>query len=95
MGAAHGIFALVAFHLPEKNHKPMVKKPIGLEPIEPIRLVEAILSSLDKPDRDVEQSWIAESEALYEACKRGGLDAIDWEGIKNGNRAIRAAAFHA
>ncbi len=60
----------------------LAKKAMGLQPVERIRLVEAILYSLDKPDPDIEQSWIAESEARYEAYKRGELDAIDWEEIK-------------
>jgi putative addiction module component (TIGR02574 family) len=60
----------------------LAKKATGLQPVERIRLVEAILYSLDKPDPDIEQSWIAESEARYEAYKRGELDAIDWEEIK-------------
>ena len=41
----------------------LAKKAIGLSPIERIRLVEAILYSLDKPDPDIEKSWIAEAEA--------------------------------
>ncbi|MGC8491869.1 MAG: addiction module protein [Syntrophobacteraceae bacterium] len=41
----------------------LAKKAIELEPVERIRLVEAILNSLDKPDQDIEKSWIAESEA--------------------------------
>ncbi len=60
----------------------LAKKATGLQPIERIRLVEAILYSLDKPNPDIEQSWIAESEARYEAYKRGELDAINWEEIK-------------
>ena len=60
----------------------LAKKATGLQPIERIRLVEAILYSLDKPDPDIEQSWIAESEARYEAYKRGELEAIDQEEIK-------------
>jgi len=60
----------------------LAKKATGLQPIERIRLVEAILYSLDKPDPDIEQSWIAESETRYEAYKRGELEAIDWEEIK-------------
>ena len=43
------------------NH--LAKKAMELQPIERIRLVEAILYSLDKPDPDIEQSWIDESEA--------------------------------
>ena len=62
----------------------LAKKVIGLRPIERIRLVEAILYSLDKPDPDVEKSWVAESEARYEAYKRGELEAYDWDEIKKG-----------
>ncbi len=60
----------------------LAKKATGLQPIERIRLVEAILYSLDKPDPDIEQSWIAESEARYEAYRRGEIETIDWEKIK-------------
>ena len=60
----------------------LAKKAIGLRPIERIRLVEAILFSLDKPDPDIEKSWIAESEARYKAYKRGELEAYDWAEIK-------------
>lgn len=60
----------------------LAKKAIELNPVERIRLVEAILHSLDRPDYGIEQSWIAESEARYAAYKRGELDAIDWEEVK-------------
>lgn len=60
----------------------LAKRAIKFEPVERIRVVEAILYSLDKPDHNIEQKWIAESEARYEAYKRGELDAIDWEDMK-------------
>jgi len=60
----------------------LAKKAIGLQPVERIRLVEAILYSLDKPDPEIEKSWIAESEARYEAYKRGELEVKDWKEIK-------------
>jgi len=60
----------------------LAKKAMGLRPIERIRLIEAILYSLDKPNPDVEKSWIAESEARYEAFKKGELEAIEWDEIK-------------
>jgi putative addiction module component (TIGR02574 family) len=62
----------------------LAKKAIELQPVERIRLVEAILHSLDRPDFDIEKSWIAESEARYEAYKRGELKAYDWDEIKKG-----------
>jgi len=61
----------------------LAEKVIGLRPIERIRLVEAILYSLDKPDADIEESWVAESEVRYQAYKRGELQAYDWDEIKN------------
>ena len=60
----------------------LAQKAIELKPVERIKLVEAILYSLDKPDAEVEKSWVAESEARYEAYKRGELEATDWEEIK-------------
>lgn len=57
----------------------LAKKAMGLNPTERIRLVEAILYSLDKPDPEIEKSWIAESEARYQAYKKGELEAVDWE----------------
>lgn len=60
----------------------LVQKAIELDPVERIRLVEVIVHSLDKPNHDIEQSWSTESEARYEAYRRGELDAVDWEEIK-------------
>ena len=65
-----------------KSVEQLAKKAMELRPTERIRLVEAILYSLDKPDPEIEKSWIAESEARYKAYKRGELEAIDWEEIR-------------
>jgi putative addiction module component (TIGR02574 family) len=60
----------------------LARKAVDLQPHERIRLVEAILSSLDKPDVEIEQRWTAESESRYEAYKRGELETADWDSIK-------------
>ena len=60
----------------------LAQKAIELQPIERIKLVEAILYSLDKPDSEIEKSWIAEAEARYKAYKRGEVGVTDWEKIK-------------
>ena len=60
----------------------LVKQAIQLNPVERIKLVEAILYSLDKPDAEIEKSWIAEAEARYKAFKHGELEATDWNEIK-------------
>ncbi len=60
----------------------LARQAIELKPVERIKLVEAILYSLDKPDPEIEKSWIAEAEARYEAYKKGELQATDWNEIK-------------
>ena len=60
----------------------LTRKAVGLKPAERLRLVEAILFSLDNPDSEIEKSWIKESELRYEAFKRGELEVTDWEVIK-------------
>lgn len=60
----------------------LANKAIALNPKERVWLVEAILYSLDKPDAEIEKSWIAESEARYEAYNRGELKAEDWDEIR-------------
>lgn len=60
----------------------LAKKASRLQPVERIRLVEAILHSLDKSDPDTDRAWILESEARYEAYKRGELEAVDWDTVK-------------
>jgi putative addiction module component (TIGR02574 family) len=62
----------------------LAKKAVRLQPVERVRLVEAILFSLDKVDPDVQRSWVAEAEARYEAYKRGELEAVEWDGVKKG-----------
>jgi putative addiction module component (TIGR02574 family) len=62
----------------------LAKKAKGLQPVDRIKLVEAILHSLDKPDPEIEKIWVAESEARYTAYKRGEIPSIDWEEIKKG-----------
>lgn len=60
----------------------LAQKALELKPVERIRLVEAILYSLDKADPDIEESWKVEAEARYEAFKRGELEAVGWDEIK-------------
>jgi putative addiction module component (TIGR02574 family) len=60
----------------------LAKQAIELKPVERLRLVEAILFSLDKTDPDIEKSWVAESELRYEAYKQGELSSHNWNVIK-------------
>lgn len=72
----------------------LAQQAIALQPAERIKLVEAILYSLDKPNPEIEKSWIAESEARYEAYKRGEIDAVDWNEIKKRYTPWKYAFLH-
>ena len=61
--------------------------------VERIRLVEAILHSLDKPDHNIEQSWAAKCEARSQAHKRGELDAY-WEEMRGKGMNIGKFDFY-
>jgi putative addiction module component (TIGR02574 family) len=60
----------------------LAKKANKLQPVERILLVEAILKSLDNINPEIEQNWVNESDARYEAYTRGEMKAVDWEEIK-------------
>ena len=60
----------------------LAKKAVSLRPVEKLRLIEAILFSLDKIDPEIEQNWVNEAEARYEAYKKGEIPALDWDEIK-------------
>jgi putative addiction module component (TIGR02574 family) len=64
----------------------LARKAVDLEPADRLRLVEAILFSLDKADPNIEQGWVAEAEARYEAYKKGEIQAVDWDEIKRRHR---------
>ena len=64
----------------------IARKAIDLSPVDRLKLVEAILFSLDKTDPELEKSWIAESEARIEAYKKGKIKAIDWDDIKRNHQ---------
>jgi putative addiction module component (TIGR02574 family) len=40
-------------------------------------LVESLVNSLDKPDKEVEKAWAAEAEKRFKAYKRGKVRTYD------------------
>lgn len=49
---------------------------LKLKPVERVRLAESLLGSLDRPDPEAEQLWVAESEARYQTYKKGEAEGI-------------------
>ena len=59
--------------------KEILKDALTLKPVEKAELVNKLLSSLDKPDRDIDQLWAKEAETRIDAFEQGELKAITLE----------------
>ncbi|MBU0676074.1 MAG: addiction module protein [Proteobacteria bacterium] len=60
----------------------LAQKAAGLQPVDRIRLVEAILQSLDQIDPGIQEKWANESEARYTAYKNGKINSTDWPDVR-------------
>jgi len=61
--------------------KDILKEAIQLEPPEKIKLVDQLISSLDKPDKDIDKLWAEEAESRLDAYKQGKLKAVSLEEV--------------
>ncbi len=64
--------------------KEIKEKIMALNEVDRLRLAEFIFDSLDKPDPEVEQKWIEESEQRYQAYKEGKIHPVNINEIKQG-----------
>lgn len=65
-----------------ENISNIIKETSALSATERIYIVNALLESLDKPDKEIEKLWVKESEVRYEAYKKGELKSVNWNEIR-------------
>ncbi len=63
--------------------KELQSKALELNAIDKIHLVEILLESLDKPDPEIMNKWIKESEERYEALKKGKIKSRPYDEVIN------------
>lgn len=63
------------------NPKEIIKEALSLKPVEKAELVDRLLSSLDKSDREIDELWAKEAESRIDAYEKGKLRAISLEKI--------------
>jgi len=51
--------------------KDILKEAIQLEPTEKVKLVDQLITSLDKPDKDIDALWAEEAESRLNAYRQG------------------------
>ncbi len=49
---------------------------LNLSPAEKAELIDKLLSSLDKPDRELEELWVQEAESRIDAYEQGKIKAL-------------------
>ncbi len=61
--------------------KELLKKVLELKPQEKFFLLEGIIESLDKPDKDIDQIWAEEAEKRVRAYRAGKIKGIGYEQV--------------
>lgn len=54
----------------------VLKDALTLKPTEKAELIDKLLSSLDKPDVELEAVWAKEAESRIDAYERGSIKAV-------------------
>ena len=57
-----------------------------LTDVEKLRLVDTILSDLDKPDPEIDRIWADEARKRWAAYKAGKVPAVSYESVLNRHR---------
>jgi len=59
----------------------ILKEALTLKPAEKAELIDKLLSSLDKPDAEIDKLWAEEAENRIDAYERGEIKAVALEKV--------------
>ena len=59
----------------------ILKEALTLKPAEKAKLIDKLLSSLDKPDPEIDKLWAEEAENRINAYERGEIKAVALEKV--------------
>jgi len=59
----------------------VLKEALALEPAQKAELIDKLLLSLDKPDKDIDELWAKEAESRIDAYEKGKIKAITLEEV--------------
>ncbi len=57
------------------------KETLTLRPSEKAQLIDKLISTLDKPDKEIDELWAKEAEDRIDAYDRGKLNAVSLEKV--------------
>ena len=64
----------------------LLEKALNLAPTEKAELIDRLLSSLDRPDKEIDKLWSKEAEDRIEAYERGEIRALTLKEVLEKNR---------
>ena len=59
----------------------ILKDALTLKPSQKAELIDRLLSTLDKPDREIDKLWAKEAEDRIDAYDRGKIKAVPLEKV--------------
>lgn len=59
----------------------VLRAALTLNPAQKAELVDKLLSSLDKPDQDIDELWANEAESRIDAYEQGRIKAVALEKV--------------
>ena len=59
----------------------ILKEALTLKPEQKAELIDKLLSSLDMPDKEIDELWTREAESRIDAYERGKIKAVSLEKV--------------
>ena len=63
------------------NTNTILKEALALRPSQKAELIDKLISSLDKPDKELDELWAKEAEDRIDAYDQGKIKAISLEKV--------------
>ncbi|MFQ5865363.1 MAG: addiction module protein [bacterium] len=61
--------------------KAILEQALKMKPADKLMIIEALLNSLDEPDKKIEEIWAIEAEKRLKAYKEGKLKTLTYEEV--------------
>ncbi len=61
--------------------KVILEQALKMKPADKFMIIEALLNSLDEPDKEIEEIWAIEAEKRLRAYKEGKLKTLTYEEV--------------
>ena len=61
--------------------KHILEQALKMTPADKFVIIEALLNSLDEPDKSIDEIWAIEAEKRLEAYKQGNLKTLSYEEV--------------